>query len=88
MIQINLCALCKDAELAIDRQRVRRSWEELLPHADGTGSYVNYMPEVQEDRGRAAYGEAKLQRLSEIKAQYDPENLFHYNQNIRPAPIG
>ena len=25
-------------------------------------------------------------RLTGIKKRYDPENLFHLNQNIQPAP--
>ncbi len=41
------------------------------------------MDEGQE-RVRAAYRE-NYARLSEIKAKYDPQNLFHVNQNIKPA---
>ncbi|HWH20555.1 MAG TPA: FAD-binding oxidoreductase [Solirubrobacterales bacterium] len=87
MIQINLSAICRDAEeLAADRPWVRGFWDELLPMADNSGSYVNYMPDVQEDRLRAAYGTEKYERLARIKAEYDPQNVFHHNQNIKPAP--
>jgi FAD/FMN-containing dehydrogenase len=86
MIQINLSAICRDAEeLAADRPWVRSFWDELLPLADNSGSYVNYMPDVQEDRLRAAYGSEKYERLARIKATYDPDNVFHHNQNIKPA---
>lgn len=47
--------------------------------------YVNYMGESEgEDPVPAAYG-ANYERLRSIKAKYDPENLFHMNQNIRPG---
>jgi FAD/FMN-containing dehydrogenase len=34
---------------------------------------------------RSAYG-SNWQRLTEIKRQYDPDNVFHNNANIQPAP--
>jgi FAD/FMN-containing dehydrogenase len=34
---------------------------------------------------RAAYPGATWERLSAIKARYDPANLFHRNQNITPG---
>jgi FAD/FMN-containing dehydrogenase len=39
-----------------------------------------------EDRIREAYGQAPYDRLAEIKAAYDPDNMFRFNQNIRPRP--
>jgi hypothetical protein len=58
-------------------------WQALHPHSAG-GAYVNMMMEEGEDRIKAAYGD-NYQRLSQIKAKYDPQNLFHVNQNIKPA---
>jgi FAD/FMN-containing dehydrogenase len=47
------------------------------------GAYVNFMTEEEGDRVAAAYG-SNYRRLVEVKTKYDPENIFHFNQNIRP----
>jgi FAD/FMN-containing dehydrogenase len=56
----------------------------MQPFATG-GAYVNFLSEEGDDRIKAAYGADKFARLAQIKAQYDPENLFRLNQNIPPA---
>jgi FAD/FMN-containing dehydrogenase len=57
--------------------------ERLAPFA--TGIYVNVLAETGEAGMRRAYGDAKLARLATVKRRYDPENVFHLNQNIAPA---
>jgi hypothetical protein len=47
-------------------------------------SYVNYLADDENDRVVNAYG-PNLDRLTEIKRRYDPENLFRLNHNIDPA---
>jgi FAD/FMN-containing dehydrogenase len=82
----NMTALAPEADqLARDRDWVRGFWTALAPLARASSGYVNFMNEYDDDRVRAAYGDAKYQRLARIKAQYDPENLFHLNPNIKPA---
>jgi hypothetical protein len=62
-----------------------RYWEALHPYSAG-GAYVNMMMDDEgADRVKAAYRD-NYGRLVAIKARYDPANLFHVNQNIRPKP--
>jgi FAD/FMN-containing dehydrogenase len=58
-------------------------WLALHPHSAG-GAYVNFMMEEGQDRIKATYRD-NYPRLAEIKRKYDPTNLFHVNQNIKPA---
>lgn len=62
---------------------VRDYWEALHPHSAG-GAYINFMMDEGEDRIRATYRD-NYERLAALKAKYDLDNLFHMNQNIRPA---
>ena len=49
------------------------------------GAYVNFLGDESEERVRAAYPGSTWDRLAEVKARYDPTNLFRLNQNIQPA---
>jgi FAD/FMN-containing dehydrogenase len=53
----------------------------------GTGAaYVNFLSDPEDTgRLRTAYGDETYDRLAKVKAQWDPENVFHLNQNIKPA---
>ena len=68
------------------RAWVRDFWDAMRPHAMDSGGYVNFMVEANDDRVRASYGSSKYERLARVKSEYDPENLFHLNANIKPAP--
>jgi FAD/FMN-containing dehydrogenase len=48
------------------------------------GAYVNMMMEEGDERIRATYG-GNYDRLAQVKRKYDPDNVFHVNQNIAPA---
>jgi hypothetical protein len=56
----------------------------IHPHSGSEGGYVNFMSGDDDHRAAENYG-ANYERLSAVKAVYDPDNLFHVNQNIAPA---
>lgn len=58
-------------------------WEELKPHAAGV--YVNFLENEGDARIREAYPAGTYDRLVDVKRRYDPENVFRFNQNIKPA---
>jgi FAD/FMN-containing dehydrogenase len=58
-------------------------FEALHPYSAG-GAYVNMMMDEGQERVRASYG-VNYERLSQVKAAYDPTNLFRVNQNIIPT---
>jgi len=60
----------------------REFFEVSKPFASA-GAYVNFLTEEEKDRIKSAYGK-NYDRLLEIKRKYDPENMFHNNQNIKP----
>lgn len=56
-----------------------------LQAGDTAGAYVNFLGHDGKDRIREAYPGATWDRLTAIKARYDPTNLFRLNQNIQPS---
>jgi FAD/FMN-containing dehydrogenase len=61
---------------------VRDYSDAVAPHSQ-EGGYVNFMDDDDDGRVKANYG-ANYERLVEVKRKYDPDNVFHVNQNIRP----
>jgi len=58
-------------------------WMALHPYSAG-GAYVNMIMDEGEGTVKAAYRD-NYARLAHVKATYDPTNLFHTNQNIKPS---
>jgi FAD/FMN-containing dehydrogenase len=83
-IMVNIAAFYEGPE---DRA-VRAAWVDefasTLQQRDA-GAYVNFLADEGEERIRAAYPGSTWDRLAEIKARYDPANLFRLNQNVPPA---
>jgi FAD/FMN-containing dehydrogenase len=83
-MMVNVAALYGRPEEA----DVHRPWVQSLAgalHQGNDGAYVNFLADEGGERIRAAYPGATWDRLREIKARYDPTNLFRLNQNIPPA---
>jgi FAD/FMN-containing dehydrogenase len=83
-IMVNVAALYEHPEEKATHEAWVANFAEALQQSDN-GAYVNFLGEDGKARIRAAYPGQTWDRLQEIKARYDPTNLFHLNQNIPPA---
>lgn len=73
------------ANAELIRQLCVDYWTALHPHSMG-GSYVNFIgAQESAERVRATY-RGHYDWLASVKSAYDPDNLFHANQNIPPVP--
>jgi FAD/FMN-containing dehydrogenase len=61
---------------------VRDYYDAIAPLSEA-GGYINFMADDDQDRIKANY-RGNYERLVTTKRKYDPDNLFHLNQNIRP----
>src|SRR6266567_1585239 len=64
-------------------QWVKNYYKGLAPHAE-EGGYINFAAGDDMNRVRANFG-VNYDRLCDVKAKYDSENVFRHNQNISPA---
>ena len=64
----------------------RRAMAVLEPDR-GLGGYPNGNADVGPEETRRIYGDAKLARLAALKRTWDPDNVFHVNHNVTPAPV-
>jgi FAD/FMN-containing dehydrogenase len=66
------------------RMAAARAWAATMePFSSGT--YVNVIADPGDEGVGRAYHSAQLARLADLKRKYDPDNVFHLNQNIRPT---
>lgn len=80
-----LCQWAKPSESDACIRWVRETFAAMRPFMAEL-RYVNYLDNDEgDDPAAAAYG-VNYRRLQSLKAKYDPDNLFHMNQNIRPRP--
>jgi Berberine and berberine like len=77
-----------DAGASEDERQAARGWLSrswALVHGWGSsGVYPNFPDPELENWGRAYHG-SNLDRLRGAKATYDPENVFRFDQSVRPA---
>ncbi len=72
------------ADDAANIQWARDAWNDMRPFSTG-GTYINFLTEDEgRERIEAALGKG-LKRLANVKAKWDPGNVFRVNRNIKPA---
>ncbi len=75
----------QDPALDGDRIAAARAFgDSMLPLSTGR-SYTNALDDATVDKVRAAFGAATYDRMVGVKDRYDPDNVFHLNQNVRPS---
>lgn len=70
-----------DSETDHEMEWVRRFSAAFGPAASG-GVYLNFEPGTDVADVRAGYGDSKAARLAELKAEWDPDNVFRSNHNL------
>jgi len=72
------------AEDTANIEWARDAWNDMKSFSTG-GTYINFLTEDEgPERIEAALGKG-LKRLAEVKAKWDPQNVFRTNRNIKPA---
>ena len=80
-IMVNIAALYQNPEEKAAHEAWVADFAAALRQSD-SGAYVNFLGDEGEERVRVAYPGSTWDRLVEVKARYDPDNLFRLNQNI------
>ena len=73
-----------------DEDHIHQEWVEDTAAALRRGeaaAYANFLGDEGAERVRAAYPGSTWDRLARVKRRYDPENVFHLNQNVPPAEL-
>jgi len=57
--------------------------DAIHPYSGFEGGYTNFMAEDDMGRVKESYG-ASYEKLRQVKRAWDPDNVFHLNQNVVP----
>jgi FAD/FMN-containing dehydrogenase len=83
-LMLNVAAVYASPE----EDHLHQAWAENAAAAlrrGQDGAYANFLGDEGPERVKAAYPGWTWERLAEVKRRYDPENLFHLNQNVPPT---
>jgi len=80
---VNLAALYENPAKKAAHETWVANFADAIRQSDN-GVYVNFVGNEGEAQIRAAYPGKTWDRLQQVKAKYDPTNLFRLNQNIPP----
>ncbi|MGW4065068.1 FAD-binding oxidoreductase [Amycolatopsis sp. NPDC004747] len=81
-VMVNVANLGTAAENVERTPQFDGFWAEIAPFT--SGAYCNLISEIHEDDLKQSYPAATYARLAELKAKYDPQNVFKRNVNIVP----
>lgn len=85
-IMMNVAGAYDRPEEAAEREAWVTGFAADLPQRD-PAAYVGFLGDEGEARILEAYPGSTWDRLTAVKARYDPTNLFHLNENIPPPPV-
>jgi len=77
--------LWEDPAENAERIAFGKAFQAMLRTYSNGGTYLNFIGHEGQERVVAAFGEDNYRRLAAVKAEFDPNNVFHGNQNIKPA---
>ncbi|HEX9694746.1 MAG TPA: FAD-binding oxidoreductase [Actinomycetota bacterium] len=77
--------LWEDPAENAERIKFGKDLQAMLRTYSNGGTYLNFIGLEGQDRVVAAFGEDNYRRLAKVKAEFDPDNIFHGNQNIMPG---
>jgi len=82
-LMVNVAAMYARPEERPEHDAWASSLTRALSDGATPGAYVGFVGDEGEEGVRRAYPPATLERLARVKHEYDPDNLFRLNLNVR-----